>query len=262
MEKINEKSLRRFNLIMGVFHLIQGIGMLVLSLVWDKIINFTPAIYVNSLTYDPIAGGLVSVTQELFKLPFGTLVSSFLLISAFAHFLISIPKKTNNIYNSDLKKNINKFRWYEYAISSSIMIVLIATLFGVNDLGTLILIFLINASMNLFGLLMEKLNQNKEKVDWSPFVYGSIAGIASWIVIIINGFGITNLAAVPWFVYAIVITYFVCFNLFPINMILQYKKVGKWKNYTYGERVYIILSLFAKSALAWLVLFGVMQPVI
>jgi hypothetical protein len=181
---------------------------------------------------------------------------------AIAHFLISVPKKTNNIYNEDLKKNINRFRWYEYAISSSIMIVLIATLFGVNDLGTLILVFLVKASMNLFGMLMEKLNQNKKKVDWSPFVYGSVAGIASWIVIIINGFGITNLSAVPWFVYAIVATYFVCFNLFPINMVLQYKKVGKWKEYAFGEKVYRILSLVAKSALAWLVLFGVMQPTI
>ncbi|NLC33494.1 MAG: hypothetical protein GX781_09405, partial [Clostridiales bacterium] len=31
-------------------------------------------------------------------------------------------------------------------------------------------------------------------------------------------------------------------------------------DYLYGERVYIILSLVAKSALAWLVLFGAMQP--
>lgn len=43
-------------------------------------------------------------------------------------------------------------------------------------------------------------------------------------------------------------------------MILQYKKVGKWADYLYGERVYIILSLVAKSLLAWLVLFGAMQP--
>jgi len=43
-------------------------------------------------------------------------------------------------------------------------------------------------------------------------------------------------------------------------MILQYKGIGKWKEYIYGERVYIILSLVAKSILAWLVLFGAMQP--
>lgn len=39
-----------------------------------------------------------------------------------------------------------------------------------------------------------------------------------------------------------------------------YKKSGKWKNYLYGERVYIVLSLVAKTILAWLVLFGAMQP--
>jgi hypothetical protein len=65
---------------------------------------------------------------------------------------------------------------------------------------------------------------------------------------------------VPWFVWAIVGTYFVAFNTFPINMILQYLKVGKWKDYLYGERTYIVLSLVAKSILAWLVLFGAMQP--
>jgi len=27
--------------------------------------------------------------------------------------------------------------------------------------------------------------------------------------------------------------------------------VGKWRDYVFGERVYLILSLSAKSALAW-----------
>jgi hypothetical protein len=43
-------------------------------------------------------------------------------------------------------------------------------------------------------------------------------------------------------------------------MYLQYKKVGKWSDYLYGEQVYIILSLVAKSALAWQVYAGVFQP--
>ena len=82
----------------------------------------------------------------------------FLFISAFFHFLVSIPKKVNTYYNLGLEQYINVFRWYEYALSSSIMMVLIAVLFGIYDLGTLILISLLNASMNLFGLLMEKMN--------------------------------------------------------------------------------------------------------
>ncbi|MCQ8757660.1 heliorhodopsin HeR, partial [Escherichia coli] len=84
---------------------------------------------------------------------------------------------------------------------------------------------------------MEQINANKaEKTKWEPFVWGSVAGVTPWIVIIIYMLGAADLSRTPWFVWAIVITYFVAFNTFPINMILQYKQIGKWKNYLYGER--------------------------
>ena len=155
---------------------------------------------------------------------------------------------------------MNKFRWYEYALSSSLMIILIAMLFGVYDIGSLILIFFLNVVMNLFGLDMEEINEGREKLNWKPFIFGSIAGIVPWIVIILYAFENSDPSEVPWFVYALAGSYFVFFNLFPINMVLQYKKVGKWKDYLYGERAYIILSLVAKSVLAWIAFAGVMQP--
>jgi hypothetical protein len=43
-------------------------------------------------------------------------------------------------------------------------------------------------------------------------------------------------------------------------MVLQYKKIGKWKEYLYGERVYIILSLTAKTVLAWIIWSGTLAP--
>ena len=211
------------------------------------------------LRFNTETRSLEPASKELFQLPFGVLVASFLIISAIAHALI-VWKKDKYVH--DLKKGINRFRWFEYAISSSIMIVLIATLFGIYDIASLILIFIVNAAMNLFGLDMELLNsgEDKKKINWGPFIWGSLAGIAPWIAILLYMFGKGNFDQVPWFVWAIVGTYFVAFNTFPINMILQYKRVGKWNSYLYGERVYIILSLVAKSFLAWLVLFGAMQP--
>ena len=263
MEKTSFQSLRKFNLIMGALHFVQGILMLILaSTVIQTISEFKPTITQLYLEYNTTTQSLETAVKELFDLPFGIFVALFLLLSAIAHAIISIPNKTNAIYNSDLEKGINRFRWYEYALSSSIMIVLIATLFGIYDIGSLVLIFIVNASMNLFGLLMEQVNTGKEKKDikWGAFIFGSIAGLAPWIVIILYMVGNGNYDMVPWFVWAIVGTYFVAFNTFPINMILQYKGVGKWKNYLYGERVYITLSLVAKTLLAWLVLFGAMQP--
>jgi hypothetical protein len=263
MEKTSLQSLRKFNMIMGGLHLVQGILMLILaSTVIQTISEFKPTITQLYLEFNTTTQSLEIAMKNLFDLPFGVFVASFLLLSAIAHALISLPKKTNAIYNADLEKGINRFRWYEYALSSSIMIVLISTLFGIYDIGSLVLIFIVNASMNLFGLLMEQVNSGKEKKDikWGAFIFGTIAGLAPWIVIILYMVGNGNYDMVPWFVWAIVGTYFVAFNTFPINMILQYKGVGKWKNYLYGERVYITLSLVAKSILAWLVLFGAMQP--
>lgn len=262
MKEITMPYLKRFNIIMGGLHLIQGIIMLILAYtVIQNIAEFTPTITQLYLTFDPITQSLVLKSKELFELPFGLFVAVFLFLSAIAHALIAFP--FNKTYNDDLTKGMNRFRWFEYALSSSVMIVLIATLFGIYDIASLSLIFIVNAVMNLFGLVMEQMNARRkegEKTIWGPFIWGTVAGLAPWIAIILYMVGNTDLGMVPWFVWAIVGTYFVAFNTFPINMVLQYLKVGKWKNYLYGERVFIILSLVAKSLLAWLVLFGAMQP--
>lgn len=61
---------------------------------------------------------------------------------------------------------------------------------------------------------------------------------------------------VPGFVYGIVGSLFVFFMSFALNQWLQYRRIGKWADYGYGEKVYLVLSLVAKSALAWQIFGG------
>jgi hypothetical protein len=61
-------------------------------------------------------------------------------------------------------------------------------------------------------------------------------------------------------VYGIYVSIFVFFNIFALNMALQYRRVGRWRDYLYGERAYMLLSLSAKSALAWQVFAGTLRP--
>jgi len=256
---ITYQGLRRFNAVMFVLHLGQAIVMLVVGLTVSPMKDFRLPWTVTFRTFDETLQRLVSVTEQVADVPVGALVSSFLFLSALAHLLIILPK-VNGAYNRGLDQKINYFRWYEYALSSSVMIVLIAMFFGVFDLGSLILIFGLNATMNLLGLLMELHNQTTEKTNWTSFYIGTFAGLIPWIIILMYFLGSGNFDQIPGFVYAILISYFVLFNLFPINMVLQYKGIGKWKDYLVGERGYIVLSLVAKSLLAWLVFFGTMQP--
>jgi len=127
----------------------------------------------------------------------------------------------------------------------------------IYDIGTLIALFTLTAVMNLMGLLMEIHNQTTENTNWISYKIGCLAGFIPWVVIFIP---LITAESVPDFVIAIFITIAVFFNLFAINMYLQYKKIWKWNEYLYGEKMYIVLSLIAKSALAWQVFAGTLRP--
>ena len=167
----------------------------------------------------------------------------------------------NKKYNAELKLGINKMRWIEYSISASVMMVAISLLVGVYDLMSLLMIFVLTSVMNLMGLVMEVHNQTTKKTNWLSYYIGCLAGIIPWIVIAFYMWlGAENGSSAPTFVYWIFVSIFVFFSCFAVNMILQYKKIGPWKDYLYGERSYIILSLVAKSLLAWQVFAGTLRP--
>ena len=254
--------LKRFNLGAGILHLIQGILMLSLGtlLNWERTI-YTFYLKLNIMTGPPLVIVVTPNPQVFFTLSYlGVIVASFPLISALAHFLIAYPK--NKSYTENLKKGLNPYRWYEYAFSSSIMIVLISTFVGVWDFWSLVMIFVLNAMMIMFGYLMELINQKTEKTSWSAFLLGCISGGVPWIVLFAYFIAAVMSTGTnpPAFVYSIFFIYFIVFNVFALNMVLQYKGVGRWRDYLYGERVYVILSFVAKTILAWLVFIGIFAP--
>lgn len=249
------RKLRIYNAVMGLLHAAQGALMLILSN------QFSLPVTTSYLASNTATGTPESLTRVAFNLRVGPMVALFLFMSAAAHLLLASPLLFA-WYEKNLKRHINYARWVEYAFSSSVMIVIIAMLSGMYDLSSLILIFTLNAMMILFGLMMELHNQTTEKTNWTAFGFGCIAGFVPWVVIALYfvSAALDSANSVPGFVYGIMISLFVFFNVFAINMVLQYKKVGPWKDYLFGEKVYILLSLLAKSLLAWQVFAGTLRP--
>jgi len=242
-KEMNAQSIRRYNLIAGIFHLAQMVVVLILAN------DFSLPIVARYMAGPP--GSSFAEPVVLLNTPVGLAVAIFLGLSAFFHFLVISPKFFAR-YSAGLAAHRNYFRWVEYSISSSVMIVLIAQICGISDVAAIVSIFGVNASMILFGWLQEKYEEPGNG-GWLPFIFGCIAGIVPWIALVfyifaIGGPGDTK---APAFVYGIVISLFVLFNTFAVVQYLQYKKVGKWSEYLRGEKTYITLSLVAKSALAW-----------
>jgi hypothetical protein len=248
-EKHTISKLRLYNAVSGVIHLIQAVLMIILSSALSLPVTS------SFLNYFPDIDRLRPVTQTVYNLRIGYSLAAFLLISALAHFFISSPW-IYGWYARNLKNKINYARWFEYAISASLMIAVIAMLSGIYDIVALLGLFTITALMNLFGLLMEQQKWDTGKINWNPYYIGCAAGIIPWIGISIYFFGSASTGKMPLFVYFIMVSIFVLFFSFALNMFFQYKKWGPWRDYLFGERVYILLSLVAKSALAWQVFFG------
>jgi hypothetical protein len=252
------QRLRLFNALMVPLHFGQGILMLALST------DFSLPVTTSFLRFDEASKKLVEDPNTLGDLRIAPLVALFLFVSGTAHVLLTLPA-INDWYNRNLASGINYARWVEYSVSASVMIVVIAMLAGVYDLGSLMMLFALNATMISFGLVMEIQNKGLERdqVNWTPFWIGCTVGAVPWIVIGLYLFApaTRSIGDVPTFVYGIYGSLFVFFNVFAINMFLQYRKIGRWRDYLYGERAYIILSLTAKSALAWQVFFGTLRDV-
>lgn len=254
MKKLTYQGLRTFNLAMAVLHGISGLLMLVLST------DFSLPVTSSFLMFDPVSQTLQPVLETLATVRIGPLVAGFLFLSAFAHLAISLNGVYEN-YVANLKRGINYARWIEYSLSSSLMIVVISMLVGIYDIGSLILIFFLNVAMILFGWLMELHNQTTQKTNWTSYWFGTLVGLVPWLVVAIYLVGAGGAdAGPPSFVYWIYGSIFAFFSIFAVNMAMQYLKVGPWKSYLYGERVYIILSLVAKSLLAWQVWAGTLRP--
>ena len=243
---VEYRRLRIWNGSLAGVHAAQALLILALS---D---GFTLPITISFLQGPP---GTATTTNTVWDLPIAPAVAAFLLLAAIDHGLMAAPR-IHGWYERNLGRERNPARWFEYSLSASLMIVLIAMYTGISDLAALIAIFGVNVAMILFGLAMEYANRPGVPVTWRPYLYGCVAGAVPWIAIAVQiGYSQAQTGSVPGFVFGIFASLLVLFMSFAVNMALQYRRRGPWRSYLLGERAYLVLSLTAKSLLAWQIFF-------
>ncbi|MGA9748327.1 MAG: heliorhodopsin HeR [Nocardioides sp.] len=248
---VNETSLsrlRRWNLGLTLLHGLQVAVVLVLAN------DF--AITVTSQYPQGPPGTAAPAPDALFDVRIGLAVAAFLALAALDHLLTGTVLR--GTYEADLRRGLNRFRWMEYSVSATVMVLLIGSYNGLTGITEVIAIIGANVAMILFGWLQELMNPpGRSRTTMLPFWFGCIAGAAPWVAILVNLVGAGGGSnAVPGFVYGIVVSLFVFFMSFALNQWLQYRRIGRWADYAYGEKVYLVLSLVAKSALAWQIFGG------
>ena len=231
-------GLRAWNLGLAGLHLVQAVVVALLAGAFS--------ITVTSSIPEGPPGTAAPAPNSLFDVPIGGAVAVFLALAALDHLVTATVLR--GTYERDLRRGINRFRWVEYSVSATLMIILISFYSGITGINTTIAVAGANVAMILFGWLQELMNPpGRTTTTMLPFWFGSLVGVAPWISIAFNVIGSKT---VPGFVYGIVLTQAVLFFSFGLNQWLQYRGIGRWIDYSYGEKTYLVLSLVAKSLLA------------
>lgn len=238
------RRLRRWNIGLTVLHAAQGVAILLLAG------GFSIAVTASYPTGPP--GSPAPSPSTLFDVRIGLAVAIFLFFAAADHLLTSTLLRRS--YEADLRRGINRFRWIEYSFSATIMLILIGFYFGLTGIETVVAVIGANVAMILFGWLQERMNPpGRSRTTMMPFWFGTLAGVAPWVAILINLVGTEQ---VPGFVVGIFVSLLIAFFTFGVNQWLQYRRIGPWRSYAFGEKTYLVLSLIAKSLLAWQIFAG------
>ena len=232
-------NLRVWNLGLTALHALQAAVMLA--------IGGSFAITVTSSFPTGPPGTDAPAPESLFDVRIGWAIALFLVLAAIDHLLTATVLR--GAYERDLRRGINRFRWVEYSFSATLMILLISMYSGITGINALIAVAGANVAMILFGWLQELMNPHgRSRTTMLPFWFGTLAGIAPWIAIVVNYLGADE---IPTFVVGILVAQGAFFFSFGVNQWLQYREIGPWSDYAFGEKAYLVLSLGAKSVLAW-----------
>ena len=239
------RGLRRWNIALAVLHAAQALAVLLLAS------DFAITVIASYAQGPP--GTDLADPESIVEVNIGAAIAAFLTLAAIDHLVTATVGRRR--YESDLRRGLNVFRWVEYSVSATLMIVLIAFYNGIVEISALFGIIGANVAMILFGWLQELMNPpGRTTTTMIPFWFGCVAGAAPWAAITWNL--VAARADVPGFVFGIFVSLFIFFMSFALNQWLQYREIGRWRSYAFGERTYLVLSLVAKSALAWQIFAG------
>lgn len=232
-------GLFRWNIGLTVLHAAQAFLVLVLASGF--------AITVTATYPQGPPGTRLAAPEPLFDVRIGVAIAVFLGLAALDHLITATVGRRR--YEADLAAGINRFRWIEYSVSATLMVLLIAAYSGITDITAVIAVAGANVGMILFGWLQERMNPpGRARTTMMPFWFGTLVGVAPWVAIAVNVLGADE---VPGFVYGIFFAQLAFFFSFGVNQWLQYRELGAWRSYLFGEKAYLVLSLGAKSVLAW-----------
>lgn len=212
--------------------------------------------------------------NEFFEVKVWKLLCAFCSLTSLSHFVLWINH--DDFYSELLDDRQQPLRWLEYSVTSSIMILVSASLSNVTEFYLLVFLVLANMFMNLGGgLVFEVLDYYDDgrfatkrinllhRTKWAVYGMSWLVFSASFTLIFDAFYSVTQPyfafeSGYLWeelfgFVKIINWTLFCCYFTFPAIHVMQ---VFRYVDYDTGELLYIVASFISKGALVGIYLYA------
>jgi hypothetical protein len=274
------KSLRIFNGILGFIHF--TLATFFLAYYETNKSKFIPpsgdldfvryTLYRNKIAVNPNDFKVTYVNEDTITINVIYLIVGFHLVTSIFHLLYAA--NVNKFYINGLRNNRNDFRWLEYSITATTMIVILGLSSFLLNADELLLIAAMTVGVMLTGFFVESnIGKASNTSLWVATFVAWVLMIVAFAIIItafvyaiqaandaINSSSSEN-TLIPTWVYALIATEVVLFMSFGIVQFAQLAVFTKTKRNTFikCEWSYHALSAVAKVLLGTMIFFGTMQ---
>ena len=173
--------------------------------------------------------------------------------------ILYLTKLKDRYANRLISGRVVEWRWLDLAVTSALMVVIVAMLVGYTDIGTLkMMAGAMVLACGLGWLAEQQNNQKSRRPVWSALGLGVIAGALPWLVIGIAKASTLLFGGVrsPWYVYAACVIALGGFILLALNQWNQHRRFRAWADYAFVERNYALISVATKVAFAAVLIIG------
>lgn len=183
----------------------------------------------------------------------------FLLVSVVVHLRVSAP--TAFRYTIGIKTGHNRYRWVDFALSSALLLWVLAEITAITHTGAFLVLIAVNVALLALGARLEKADAPGRAL-YPGFLIGTLLAALPWLglLLYLMGPGSSGETRPSGFIFVLVLTIFGTAGAFTLNQLLPHFRVGPWRDFVFGEGVYIALNLLAKLALTGQIVAAAVLP--
>ncbi len=252
-------NLRIINLVLGLLYLVQA---MVIFLASNNFSNKVTTSFLKSVSDSSI---VYSATETLINLRIGSILALVMQVSALAYLLMCAPGLFE-WHKQYLKRKLNYVKWFDFAITYSLLVIVIAGFIGMYDAGSLVLLFFTNFAAIIFMLIAEITNSSKEKIskkEFRGFYFCILFSLVSWLILtwylLSAHYASADVSIVPQYVIFVFVTIAILFVFSLVTLIVNIKKIWFYKKYIFGEKVFSIVTFVLKALIVWQIFIAVLR---